>query len=1342
MTDAPREDAFTRRFRLIACSALLVASAFAQAPGRVVTDTKLDLTVDPQAFLARAFSLWDPLGSFGQLQNQAYGYLFPAGPFHLLGAVAQLPAWVVQRLWWSLLLVVAFWGVVALCEALGVGRSWTRIVAGLAFAWSPRFLSVMGASSVEVWPSAVAPWVLVPLVIGLRRGDPRRWAALSAVAVACVGGVNAAATFAVVPLAVLLLLAEPAGPRRRSLILWWPPLVAAACAWWLVPLFLLGAYSPPFLDWIESIDNTSFSATLLDSLRGTSNWVVYVDENAVAGRELITEPLLVLNGMIVLGMGLVGLALRDLPRRGVWIGGVVVGLLLMTAGHQGAVSGILSGELRSLLDGVLAPLRNAHKFDVVVRLPIVIGLCHLLTRATGDGRPGAGAAANRIGAAVLAVAAVVGATVPGWTGDVAPRKSFDAVPDYWTETAQWLGDEAAGSTLLLPATPYGDYVWGKTGDEPLQPLAESPWAVRSIVPLTPGVTIETLDTISNALTSGRGSAALATFLRRAGVGTLVLRHDVDRDQGAVSPELVRSALETTPGLERVAEFGPLVGGDPTLDDGSVRPAFVDGGWQTRRPAVEVYRLSGVTATERRQPLARTATVVGDPDTVLALDRWGLLGSRSVVLAQDGRPEGGGPVVLTDGNRRQEAAFGSIDRQRSATLADAEPYRADRRARTYDDGDVQPWLTTVRLVGAQSLTASSSRSDVGALPALDQASGPWSAFDGDPDTAWRPDAADEGRQSWLRLDLGRPRDLGTITVRLDAPADRSSRLLVEADGEARTVRVQGAGPVQVDVGEVRVLRVLGVSRAAAPLGIADIGSPALTLSRPLRLPAVPARWGAPDVIAMTGSSAQADGCAMILRDLRCSGERYRAGEDGRTIDREIPLRDAGDFRVSVAGEAYGGPALDALLQTDRLAQVEVSSHVSAAPQASAVRLLDGDRTTGWLADDDDRTPTMNLRWVRPESIDRLTLSTDPAFAASSPAQVRVTFDDGSSVSRPVVGGTVRFPRVRTDSVRIQVLDVRDRASVDFDGSIRRLPVGLTELAVPGVATRYVPSGELATGACGTGPTLAVGGRERETRLRASERQLLEGRRVEAVPCGSDLVRLDGDVNRLVVGGAATVRPTDVLLESTRPRAARGVEDGRELYTTPHNENRGWTASQAGRPLTSVVVNGWQQGYVSSTDSAAPVQERFTPARTYLIGLLVGALWLVAVVLLAALPSRSGPPAPARDRARRRLPAAIAGGLTLTLGVVLAGPPGLVASAVTVLAAALLHARPWASPVLVALATSVAGGYAVLAPWGGEAAWSGQRALPQLAVVVVVGVLMMSLARAPRSLRRRKGRSTHR
>ena len=110
----------SRRWLWLVAAASLILT-FAQSPGQISPDTKLDLTANPLRFLARAFNLWNSELPFGQAQNQAYGYLFPHGAFFLVGDVLGLPGWVTQRLWWALLLTVGFWGLLRVAEALGIG---------------------------------------------------------------------------------------------------------------------------------------------------------------------------------------------------------------------------------------------------------------------------------------------------------------------------------------------------------------------------------------------------------------------------------------------------------------------------------------------------------------------------------------------------------------------------------------------------------------------------------------------------------------------------------------------------------------------------------------------------------------------------------------------------------------------------------------------------------------------------------------------------------------------------------------------------------------------------------------------------------------------------------------------------------------------------------------------------------------------------------------------------------------------------------------------------------------------------------------------------------------------
>ena len=95
--------------RILCWTVYLVLAVFVVTEkwGQTTSDTRLDLTEAPGEFLRGTFSLWNPRVSLGELQNQAYGYLFPQGSFFALLESAQVPGWVAERVWSVLVLVVA-----------------------------------------------------------------------------------------------------------------------------------------------------------------------------------------------------------------------------------------------------------------------------------------------------------------------------------------------------------------------------------------------------------------------------------------------------------------------------------------------------------------------------------------------------------------------------------------------------------------------------------------------------------------------------------------------------------------------------------------------------------------------------------------------------------------------------------------------------------------------------------------------------------------------------------------------------------------------------------------------------------------------------------------------------------------------------------------------------------------------------------------------------------------------------------------------------------------------------------------------------------------------------------
>ncbi|MEO5651971.1 MAG: alpha-(1-_3)-arabinofuranosyltransferase family protein, partial [Marmoricola sp.] len=1031
-------DRVTWHFRLVTCCLVLVAVTFAQRPGRLIGDTKLDLVVNPAGILARSLHLWDPQGGFGQVQNQAYGYLFPMGPFFWLGDVLSVPGWAIQRLWWSLLLVVAFLGVVKLAGSLGLGSPTSRILAAFAYALSPRILTLLGPISIEAWPSAVAPWVLVPLVLGAQRGSPRSAALLSALAVAAVGGVNAAATFAVIPLGAVWLLTREPGPRRRALMVWWPVFVLVGTAWWLVPLLLLGRFSPPFLDYIETASFTTFPTTLFDALRGTSHWVPYVDPTWQAGNDLLSTSYIALNTGVLVLLGVVGITLAQNPHRRFLVISTFVGLLAVTAGHNGAVQGWFGGSEREALDGVLAPLRNVHKFDLVIRLPLVLGLAHLVSvmaertalsvrRAGSRARTPADVVGDRlvhVGVLLLCAVSVVGVASPALTGRLGAAHDFEAVPGYWSKTADWLGEHAQGTTaVLVPGSSFGYYLWGDPDDEPMQPLASSPWAVRNAVPLAPAGNIRMLDALEARLASGRPSDGLAGYLRRAGIGHLVVRNDL-RAGGEPAPVLVHQALDGSPGIRRVVAFGPRLG-NPARLSGKQRDVVVDDGWTKPYPAVEIYEVSGAS---RAVVAAGGPLVVGGPEDLLGLTEAGLLGEEPTVLAADAPADlDHQGLVLTDGLRRRETNFARIQEGKSATLEGTDEGRRGAPARDYTLGDDR-WETRARILGVRAVSASSSRAFADTPGAVIPEALPFAAFDGLLDTAWRS-GPPQGGTPWVGIELEGPRSVDSIVVVLDGePGDKESaaRIRVETDsGSSRTVLAQPAQPVTIPLpsGRTSSLKVYSAEGPERELAIAEIQVPGVDVDRTLELPVVPARWGAPDSILLDSTSGWRAACVDVGEDVRCGAGRGRVGEEPGALDRTLRLGTGASYQVSAAAAPVDGEALQGMIQRDQLVNVSASTTAVADARASAVAAVDGDPGTTWVAAADDEDPTLSVRWLGQRTVRAVSLTLDRQAAASRPTRVELVYPSGRQSVDLGADGTARVRPFRAGQVDVRITRVQ-------------------------------------------------------------------------------------------------------------------------------------------------------------------------------------------------------------------------------------------------------------------------------------------------------------------------------
>lgn len=1257
----------SRRPHPATLTAVLVYLATAMAMGleqwgRITTDNRLELSTDPAGFWWANFTLWDPETSLGEVHNQVYGYLFPQGAFFAGLDWIGLPAWVSERVWSLLVVVVAAEGCRRLARAFGLGP-WPATVAGLAFGFDVRIVAEVGVRSAEILPSALVPLVALPIVHALNgRLGARSAAVLSAAAFACGGAANATATVAVVPLlAILLLWGVRTGRCRWSLPVWWAGVMVLVNAWWMFGLLALGRYSAPFFDYVEDARTATSLAGASASLRGASNWVNIITAGNQAwwpaGHDLTTTPwLVVVTGLVAVG-GLLGLVTLKSPYRTPLGWSAAVGFCCLTVGISATAGSPIAGEVRSLLDGPLVALRNVHKIDPVLRVPLSLGLGALVAAASTwwSGRFTRKRTRTRrrdrtAPIAVLAVAVVLAAATPVWAGNLR-TPGFRELPSYWQAAADYLDEhDDGGRTWLIPGTGFALQNWGWSFEEPLGVIGEAPWVTRSQVPLVPASTIRMLSSLESLIETGAGSPRLGAVLTRLGISHVLVRHDLDLDvTDATTPALVSTAIARSGGVRRVQAFG-------TVGQGV---------------AIEIFEVTTEPVPDLQvRRLADTVTVAGSAGDVVTAVSQGLIGAGRAALVRGDDGWDAPAQLVGDAYRLRERTFGRVHDAESSMMSADDDYRLERRVTDYP-GPSGAAPTVVRYDGIDNVVASSSLGYVDNYGEIRPENGPYSALDGDTSTSWRSASYLDPRDQWLRVAFEHPHRLDTVSIRtplIDLGLDALTAVTFEAGAERVTADVDVEGVATADLGGViadrLTVRVAGVAEpdSGRPVGISELTVPGLEVGRTVVLREVPT---ANPVDWVFTAKPETRSCQQTLFGPDCQLGRYRPGEETAILDRTITVEADGSWGVD--GEVMARSQLGSMTLTQPLYGVQLhgSSVFTNDPAVSWRMAADGLEPTSWIADLGDPAPTLDVTWPERVRLDRLTV-TPPPPPAVPPTRAVIT----SGQQRRVVDlrGLGVFPVLHATHVAIEF----SHPGVD------NVPIGVAEVHLsPGDATNPF-DGENPTGAfCGYGPPVIVDGTRHETRVEGLMGDVISAGPLRLVPCGGRL-RLSTGEHRIQVLPTSQFQPIALTLTQSgrpAPQASRSLRvvsrtDSRivadlgagdaAILSTDWNANPGWTATLDGARLIPQTVDGWAQGWIVPAGRSGDLVIEFAPQRWYAVALAAG-LGLLALVLLVALGllalTRLSPPldpsAAAGGRPRRTRFLGYAG--VLVGAGVLGGPP---------------------------------------------------------------------------------------
>ncbi|MGW0801675.1 alpha-(1-_3)-arabinofuranosyltransferase domain-containing protein [Nonomuraea sp. NPDC002799] len=1317
------ERARQRWWSLICCFGFAIL-AFTTKPGQLISDTKLDLALNPVGWLERAAHLWD-LQHFGQLQNQVAGYVFPMGPFFALGDLAGVEPWVTQRLWLTLLMCVAFLGVERLARQLGIGTPGTRIAGALAYTLAPRTLSILGEISIEWLPAAMLPWILIPLLTASETGQRARAAVRSALAVALCGGVNAVAVLAVLVAPVLYILTRPRPVPRWRLLAWWTAAVSVATLFWWLPLLLVGRYAFSFLPYTETAETTTLVTSLTNVLRGASDWVRYLPLSGVfeqpPGFAIATSAAMVVVTGLLAALGLAGLSRRDLPARGFLVALFVVGVTALVAGHISALEPITAEPVRWLLDGPLAPLRNLRKFDPLVRLALAFGLAHLLVRA-------------RLPLRAVSVVAFAALVLPVFNQGLAAPGDFKEVPAHWREAAAWL-DENAGDdgVLVVPGAKFGEYVWGRPMDEPLQALSTARWTTRQITPPGSVGLTRLLDAIDQRLAAGEGSAGVTAVLRRMGVRYLLVRNDLIRQnlQG-VWPARVFEALRESPGIKRVRSFGEPIG-DKENDDAvdTLDAPF---------PALDLYEVAGGSDLVSVQPAADALAVRGGPDSLLTMGDLGLLGDGPILVNGDaGKRET--PTVVSDALRLRERSFGEIRSSWTPTLtADKKADFAGVRALDLLE---KGWLAdtaTAEYHGIAGITASSSVADPQAIAGISTTGrSPWAAMDGNAKTGWESDGTRPPQGEWLRVDLPGPFQLPYVNI-MFAPdlllGQSVRRVAVETEAgslEQDVQRTLDPQRLRVPGGPTSWLRIKVLATVSGEwsygqrVGVIELSIPGITAGRSIRLPGAGG-----DVFVMDRGLDERPACMRGQIHWVCNELALARQGEETGFDRTFRTESASAVNVRGSAVLRDPELADRYTRLSAgLTRVTGSSQRTKDAVASPRSAFDGDASTIWIPHSDDIEPTLTLAWKGRKTISRIQVGRP---GGEKQALDLIVTGDGGAVraGRVDLQGNLTFKPMVTTQLKLRFAPFSQRLQV-------------TELVVPGLDPVSRPGDIPLRLGCGFGPTIEVNGQAIRTKVAGTHTDLLEQRPVQVLGCAR--AKLAAGDNRVRVAGWEPFQLDDLMV-GTLPDERRGVEGAavRSAWgastrvvevTAPkdsflivnENFNAGWRATIGGETLRPVRIDGWKQGWELPAGTSGTATLEYGPDRAYWLALAFGLagialLALIAVFLRGPRPEhvRATASASASRLSRLRAPYAVV--LALAFGGWVASWPGMAAVLGAVLATVLLRARGrsghWLAAAAFGVATLSLAAAMVLREHGLDVGLL-QDQVPQLAACAAMGVL---------------------
>jgi len=1363
--------------RQIAVSVVVLAllayvPALSAAPGRMPSDSKLYVYLDPGRFIADTTTTFDPRQFAGWVPHQHIAYLWPTGPWFWLFETIGVPDWIAHRLWIGTLIFLAGTGVRWMCRVLGLAPA-AALAGALVYQLSPYLLPYVSRTSVLLLPWAGLGWIVGLTVLASIRGRWRFPAAIALI-VLTVGAVNATALAMIVPAPALWLIHAAwqrtiTWRRAVSTALKVALLSTAVSLWWMVMLVIQGRAGADVLAYSESLESVSFTSTSTEVTRGLGYWLFYIQDSfartTTASVDYMISVRTIAAGFVLLAFALLGIVLTRWEHRrfaALLVGtGIVIGVGVHPVDDPSPLVDLLVPDSEG---GLALALRSSTRAVPVLLLGLSLAIGSLVTVAAQAPRLTRPVSVRTILAGAIAVLAILNlpALVDGGFVDPALERDQDP-PDHWIAAAAALDELPTGYRVLqVPGTEFGAFQWGYTVDQPLPGLTERPLVTRDLLPLGSPAAMDLAFALDDRFQEGTIEVeSVAPTARLLGVDTVWVSGDVSFDRFRLArPEIVTDEL-TGPGAEAVG----LVASD-TYGDHVVMASRV--------PMIDELAISDERVGSPIAPI--TLVSVGDPvptvrvkDDVLVLSgdgggivdaaAAGRLNGAELVLYSASFDEGELPVVLadagrmivTDSNRDRAHHWRSSQdvvgfTESGGPGADVLEFdSADQRLPVFDHErpDTQ---TTSEQVGAVQARASGYGEPFAYLPEHR----PVMAIDGDPTTSWV--VADRAPAVGEFIELQTTEAVDHVTLRQPDVVEGTRRisrvslsidgrppLLVELDDRSRT----GSGQ-RIDIeptSGASVLRVVidatddpqpPIGGAIGAVGFAEIDvglGPTVEVIRPPDV-ALRARADIDDPPAMD----------LVFTRLRVDPtDRWRS-------DPEPELRRVFDLTTREILEPVITLRLDRRADGATLADllgenVVDNAHLTGVPAARGIAAFDGGAASSWVTPFDGALGSA-VTYFGDGSASTISVG-QPSGDFSPITHIRITDPTGVS-EHELTAPDAEVDLGRTvdlSDVTIEIVGIEPRSTTDRRfGEPVTLPSAISEVRFDGATPRTTSSDQLRADC--RDDLLALDGRALAVSFEISSSSALTGSPIPTTVCGDQVVELDIGEHTVESGPAVDLDVDRVSLVSPEvpvpaatgddvaavdPTATVLVEESRHSRTLDvppcpsgcwivlgEGLNAQWSASADGRDLgpprlVDGNANGW---FLDPSEETTRVEIEWNAQRPLDVALALSALAVIICLALIFADRRRD------DDLERLAPARI--GTSTSAPAPLALSSVLVGGLVTVVASALLIGWEWAIPAAVVWI----GATAVRRP--GLAGWIGA------ATVIVAGVIVAWVVRVERPI----------